>query len=234
MWKDLLAPLDLDHVVDDTADGVASRCERPADVEEVVAELAQACARLGRRSRLDNVLELVDLPVERVDEVEIVLRDVVDQAVEHHPGVVVRPARLTHGARVVRMLAGRRLAHAQQDVVRHDDVDLLVEDTVFVRYRHRDEEDPEEVVPVSLQRRPGLVGVAGGREQKLERRLLDLPRQLCPQLVRRRIDQIDPFGHRGPRVVPESAGLTGHAVAHACREEPRPQRQGLTPGVGKA
>ena len=157
--EDLLAFLDLDDVVDDAPDGVAGRRERAADVQQIVAEVAEPAPRLRRRSDLDGVLELVDLAVERVDEVEVVLGDVVDEPVEHHPGVVVGMARFARRPRIVGVLVRRRLADAQQNVVRHDDVDLLVEDAIVLGDGDRDEEDAEDVVAVRLQGRPRLVGV---------------------------------------------------------------------------
>jgi hypothetical protein len=65
--KDGRPVFDLDDVVDDAAHCVAGRRERAADVQQVVPQLAQPISRqLGGR-RLDAVLELVDLRVERVD-----------------------------------------------------------------------------------------------------------------------------------------------------------------------
>ena len=57
--------------------------------------------RSGRESArrgqlLDVVLELVDLLVERVDQVEVVLGDLVDEAVGDHPGAA-RPAGTPRG-----------------------------------------------------------------------------------------------------------------------------------------
>ena len=79
------ALLDLDDVVDDAPHGVAHRRERAADVQEVVAERRDPLARLLGRLVLDLVLELVDLGVDVVDEIEVALRDVVDEAVRDHP-----------------------------------------------------------------------------------------------------------------------------------------------------
>ena len=54
-----------------------------------MAERRDARARPLGGLRLDLVLELVDLVVERVDEVEVALGDLVDEAVGEHPGRVV-------------------------------------------------------------------------------------------------------------------------------------------------
>ena len=86
MREHLLAVLDLDDVVDDAADGVAHRRQRPANVEQVVPKLRNASTRRLGRARLDPVLELVDLLVEVVDQIEVSLGNVVDKAVRHHAG----------------------------------------------------------------------------------------------------------------------------------------------------
>ena len=125
------------------------------------------------------------------------LRDVVDEPVQHHAAVVVRAASLAHGARIVGMLAGRRLADAEEDIVGHDDVDLLIEDAILVGDGDGNQEHAEDVVAVRLEGGTRLVGEERRREQKLERRLLHSLRQLRAELVGRRIDQVDPLGHRG-------------------------------------
>ena len=79
--------------------------------------------------------------------------------------------------------------------MRDDDVDLLVEDAVLLGHDDRDEEDPEDVVPVALKGRARLVVMLRRREQEVERGSLNALGQPCPQLIRGRIDQVDPLGH---------------------------------------
>ena len=81
--------------------------------------------------------------------------------------------------------------------MRHDDVDLLVEHSVFLGHGDRDEEDAEDVVAVRLQCWTRLVLMTGRRDEQLKCRLLDRPWQLRANLVRGRIDQVDPLGHNG-------------------------------------
>jgi len=80
--------------------------------------------------------------------------------------------------------------------VRDHEVDLLIEDVVLVGHRHGDEEDAEDVVAVSLERRSRLVLVLGRRKQALDRRVLELLRRLVAHLLGARIEEVDPrCGH---------------------------------------
>jgi len=49
---------------------------------------------------------------------------------------------------------------------------------------------------VAFQLRPGLVVVFGRREQLLQRSRVNSLGKMRAQLLRRRIEQIDPLGHR--------------------------------------
>ena len=59
-------------------DRVPGRRERAADLEHVVAQGRQARADPRAGPALDRILELVDLVVQRVNEIEVALRDVVN------------------------------------------------------------------------------------------------------------------------------------------------------------
>jgi hypothetical protein len=155
--EDLGPALDLDHVVDDAANGVPHRRQRPPDVEQVVTEVRDPRARLRRKSGLDALFDLVDLLVQVVDQVEVALGDVVEEAVGDHARRVGRLHRPLHRLDVVRRAPVRRLPHRQQRVACEDDVDLLVEDLVALVQDDGGEEDAEDVVAVSLHRGTGLV-----------------------------------------------------------------------------
>jgi len=94
-----------------------------------------------------------------VDQVEVMLGDLLDEAVEVHPARLERVARLLRLARVERLLAGRRLGHRDQFVHRRDEVDLLVVETVFSGNLDGQKQDPKHVVPVRLDPRTRLVVV---------------------------------------------------------------------------
>lgn len=145
-------------------------------MQEVVPELGGALADPAGRPLLDVVLELVDLLVQRVDRVQVALRDVVDELAER----LRRTRPVTEGrrrrSRVVGLSPLRRLAHGQQGLQGEGDVDLLVEDLV-VGGRDGDEEDPEDVFAVGLQLRPRLVAVACRLAQQLQRTVVDARRE---------------------------------------------------------
>ena len=111
--REHLAFVELDPVVDDAAHRVAGRRERPADVQEVVAEIRKPTPHLLGGPVLDVILELVDLVVERVDQVEERLGDVVDEVVRVLADRLVGPAGGQRGLDVERLLARRRLPHRQ-------------------------------------------------------------------------------------------------------------------------
>jgi hypothetical protein len=166
-------------------------------VQQVVAEVGDALPCLLSRLEVDLVLELVDLGVDVVDEIEVPLRDVVDDPVQDHPGGVGRandgPDRLD----VVGLAPlGGRLAHGEDAVVREHDSDLLVVDAVLLGHRPREQEDPEDVVAVPLERRPRLVVVARVGDEQLDGGLLEVTRRRRPQRLRVGVQQVDPVrGH---------------------------------------
>ena len=178
-------------------------------MQQVVPELGDPRPDLTGGPALDAVLQLVDLVVDRIDEIEEVLRDQVDHAVDHLAGARhVRDAdRFLRRARVERMPAFRGLSHGHELLARRDDVDLLVEDAVFLADADRDEEDAEDVVVVSLEARSRLVIVDCRLEKLLERPLVDLPRERVVQGLLVRIEQVDPLGH-APSLVLRSAGAS--------------------------
>jgi len=92
-------------------------------------------------------------------------------------------------------VACRRLADRQDDIVRRDDVDLLVEDLVLAAPADRDDEDRVDVVRVRLDRRARLVVVPDRLEQPFHRPVMQLPRQARPQALLARVEQVDPPGH---------------------------------------
>ena len=129
--REELDALELDSPVDDLAHRVARRRQRAPDVQQVVAQVGDARADLRGRPLLDLVLELVDLVVHVVDQVEVALRDLVDQPEREHARGLERRARLLRRLRVERLLVRRRLRHGHELVGREDEVDLLVVDAVL-------------------------------------------------------------------------------------------------------
>ena len=91
----------------------------------------------------------------------------------------------------------RRLADREQRVACQDDVDLLVVNGVLLVEHDGRQEHAEDVIAVTLHRRPRLVLVFRLREQELEGALLELARGVRTELVCRRVEKIDPVrGHR--------------------------------------
>ena len=204
-----LDALELDSRVDDHAHRVARGRQRAADAQQVVAERRDPFADLRGRPLLDVILELVDLVVQVVDQVEVALGDLVDEAEREHADVLLRPACLLGRLRVERLLVGRRLRDRHELVGGQDEVDLLVEDAVLGGHRDGDQEDADDVGAVGLDPWARLVVVDGRREQKLERGRVQAFRNARADLVRRRVDQVDPahrLGH-GSRLDAASAGL---------------------------
>ena len=112
-----------------------------------------------------------------------------------HPDVLVRAAGLLRRRRVERLLARRRLRHRHRHVHRRDEVDLLVVQAVFGRHLDGKQQDAEHVVAVRLDSRSRLVVVLMRREERFERRRVDVRGQRVAELGRLRVDQVDPLGH---------------------------------------
>src|SRR5439155_18283640 len=74
--------------------------------------------------------------------------------------------------------------------------------------RDRDEEDAEDVVVVALEPWPGLVVVPRRPQKLLIRAVVDLARQRVVECLLRRVEQVDPLGHR-PSVLSGSASPPG-------------------------
>ncbi len=173
----------------------------------------------------DQVLEVVDLVVEAVDEIEVALRDRVDEVVDEHPDVLVRPTGFLRRLRVERLLAGRRLRDRDEPLGRRDHVDLLVVDAVFSRDDDREQEDAEDVVAVRLDPRARFVVVDVRGEQRGARRGVDVLRQLCLQFLFGRIDEVDP-----PRVdVSHAASFRPRRLPPGPGRVPRPRGSALRP-----
>ena len=173
--KELVTPLHVEAPVDDAVDRVARGAERPPHVQEVVAQARDAVADLLRRPALDAVLELVDLVVQRVDEVQVVLGDEVGQLMRQLAGADAgRRPRGLHGlGRIEGIAALRRLPHRDEPLARRHEIDLLVEDPVLLAHAHRDEQDAEDVVVVPFEPRTRLVVVPGRPAEELERPVVD-------------------------------------------------------------
>ena len=144
-------------------------------MQEVVAQARDAVANLLGRPTVDAVLELVDLVVQRVDEIQVVLGDEVGKLMPQLTGADAgrRPRGLDGLGRVERIAALRRLPHRDEPLARRHEVDLLVEDPVLLAHAHRDEQDAEDVVVVPFEPRTRLVVVPGRPAQKLERPVVD-------------------------------------------------------------
>ena len=76
----------VDAVVEHPAHGIAGRRERASYVQDVVAERGELPAHARAVPVLDVILERVDALVEPVRELEVALRDIVDEVVHDHPG----------------------------------------------------------------------------------------------------------------------------------------------------
>ena len=114
------------------------------------------------------------------------------------PGLIVTAVRVAgrvHVGRVVGLLAGRRLANGEHEIVGQDDVDLLVEDPVLLGNRDRHEDDAEDVVALAFDRRPRLVLVLCGLEQPLDGTRMELLSEPPLELGFVRIDEVDPLAH---------------------------------------
>jgi hypothetical protein len=113
--------------------------------------------------------------------------------VDDHAGILVRSGRVANVARVIRPAAlGRRLPHRDEGTLGEYEVELRVVDEILVGDRDRDEEDAEDVVAVALQLRARLVTVLRRRQQLREGGCVDALGKVLPDLVLRRVEEIDP------------------------------------------
>ncbi len=215
-----LAVFPLDAPVDHPPDGIACWTNSAADAEEVVAELGDTHPDLARGPLFDPVLELVDLVVEGVHEVEEVLGDQVDQAIDHQAGPpIVRAADgLLSRGRVERIAALGRLANGHQPIPRRDQIELLVVDAILLANGDRHEKDAEHVGVLALEPRPGLVVQERRPHQLRHRTLVDLFPEGVAELVLGGIEQVDPLGHR-----PSVALLSAVATRSARPRGPSPR-----------
>ena len=208
---------DVDPAVDDPADRVAGRGERPPNLEHVAPELGQPLANLLAGPVLDPVLELVDLGVEQVDDAEVPLRDLVDEVVRDHArgGASVCVACLLERCEVEGLLARRRLPHRDRHLGREHEIDLLVEDAILLGHGDRGEQHAEDVVAVRLDRRPWvLVGASLARRAARSRAggaatgvsASSSSREGSSRSIQRAA------GLTGPRVAAASAGAYAGAV----------------------
>jgi hypothetical protein len=76
--------------------------------------------------------------------------------------------------------------------LRDDQVDLLVVDAVLLGHGDGDEQDAEDVVAVALQRGSRLVLMLRRREQPFKCCLLEVLRGFRAELLRSRVEQVDP------------------------------------------
>ena len=153
LGREELLPFQADPAVHHATDGVARGGERATHVQQVMTKPGDPLADDRRGPLLHMVLEVIDLVVHGIDQVEVALRDVVEEMVEDHARTVATPIRLAgraHVAGVIGLFAGGRLADGEDDVVGQDDVDLLVEDPVLLRDGDCHEHDAEDVVVVAL------------------------------------------------------------------------------------
>src|SRR5439155_24059371 len=109
-----LSVVELDSVVDDLAHSVARRAERPPNPEQVVAQAAQTATDVLRAVYRNPILQLVDLVVQRVDDVEEALGYLVDQVIGEHTDLFMQPARFLRRLWIEWLLAGRRLRNRQE------------------------------------------------------------------------------------------------------------------------
>jgi hypothetical protein len=173
------------------------RSDRPPDVEEIVPQLRDPNPHLARGPAFDALFELVDLFVQRIDQIEEVVGDQIDDVVDDHARALVGllADRLVYRVKVAGLAALGCLADRYDTVPGRDDVDLLVVDPVLLADCDRQQEDSEEVVVVTFEPRPRLVVVHGRLEQLFERALVDLGGECLRHLPFSGVEEIDPFGH---------------------------------------
>ena len=109
----------------------------------------------------------------------------------------------------------RGLADGQRHVARQDEIDLLVEEPIFLGHGDRDEQDAEDVVAVTIEGRSRSGALRRRREQLLERAPMEVDGGLGEKLVARRVEEIDPAHartHEG-----EGSGAVGRSCSRPTR-----------------
>ena len=129
------------------------------------------------------VLELVDLGVERVDEIEVGLRGGVDEPVDEETRRE-RSVDVLEAGEVGDVPVRRRLPDGDDDLGGRDDVELVVHDPVVPAEAAGEEEDAQHVGAVRLERRSGVPPVAGDRAQGLDRLGVEARRHERDEIVR--------------------------------------------------
>ncbi len=192
--------LEIGAAVDDPADRVAGWSERPADPDARPAQLREPPLRVARVPDADVLLDLLDLLVDGVEDLEVALRDLVDEEVRDHAGrdVTFHVADALDRRRVERPPVDRRLAHREDPVVRQHEAELLVVDAVLLRHGDRGDEVTEDVVAVAFDHGSGRL-VGRGCGELGHRARMQVGRRALQQLVLRRIEEVDPVVacHRG-------------------------------------
>ena len=167
-------------------------------MQELVAELREPDARERRPELVDAVLEHVDLAVDRVEEVEVRVGDVVDQALDEDADRHARLGRGRQHGRLVRRPVARRLAHGHEQLRRRDEGDLLTGDAVIGQRQHRDQH-PEDVGAVTLDHRPWLAVLGRRCCEGLDDGRVDVDGERRVQLLAGRVDEIEPARGHEPR-----------------------------------
>ena len=144
---------------------------RPSTTRRTAARIAEmvrlrwrsSCRSSASRRRtsagwqvVDLVLEIVDRAVDRVEQVEIGLGDVVDEAVDEDADGRVGLGRRVHGSEVAERHRLGRLPHGDEALGRRDDVDLRVRAVVSRRGREHRDECAEHVAAMTLENRARL------------------------------------------------------------------------------
>ena len=97
----------------------------------------------------------------------------------------------------------------------------------------RHDQDPEEVVAVTLEARPRVVVVQGGGEHALTRRRVQHRRDGRVEGGRIRVEQVDPGGVGHPRTL-RSPAFVGADPPHGWIRAHKAVRQVATSGAGLA
>ena len=186
---------DVDPAVDDLAHRIPGRRQGLADVQQVVPDLRDSPARLLGGPRVDAFFELVDLLVDRVEQVDVALSDVVDEKEGDHARrllVLERFTELADVARVERGALAGRLANRDDPLAAEDEVDLLVVDDVLLGHGDRGEQEAEDVVAVALDARAqarGRRGLRAASARPTRRRATRAERARAAALRRGRADR---------------------------------------------